>query len=43
METTPPPTTTMAPEAGESPSRMSTGMGTGLVGVSDFERELGIE
>ena len=40
------PSVSMSTEPPESPAastRMTSGMGTGLVGVSDFERELGIE
>ena len=46
MASTPPTSTTMSTEPAEpaaGTTMMSTGMSTGLVGVSDFERELGIE
>jgi serine/threonine protein kinase len=44
MSTAPTTAPTMSTEPAEgTTTRMTTGMGTGLVGVSDFERELGIQ
>ncbi len=37
------PVTSMSTEASDPPTMMAPGMSTGLVGVSDFERELGFE